>query len=404
MPAANVTVSAVFEVITYTVGGTITTDVPGGAANGANVQLKQGGTAVGSPVITDVNGAYTIPNVPAGTGYTIEVSLSGYATGTVPSFNVTGDVTGKDLTLFKIITYTVDGITFKMAPVPGGLTFPMGTGDSGSATVAGASEIGETEVTYELWYAVRSWAESKVDPYTFYNIPGREGSSAASANTTPGANRQEPVTTMTWFDAVVWLNALTEWVNAKTGSSFEPVYYYDDTYAAAKMVKDSYHGSNFVKENGSYIYASAYVKPGATGFRLPSSEEWELAARWRGNDPTNTVSGYADPYFTQGYFASGATANLSNTAATGEVAWYNVSKTQAVKGKLPNGLGLYDMSGNVAEWCFDWYPSNIGRYRMMRGGNWSDTSSHTLAVYYYGSVFNPDNTSQTTGFRPARTP
>jgi formylglycine-generating enzyme required for sulfatase activity len=88
-------------------------------------------------------------------------------------------------------------------------------------------------------------------------------------------------------------------------------------------VKDSdYSSTNFVTEGG-HTYASAYAKPGATGFRLPSSNEWELAARWRGSDPTNTVSGYTNPYFTKGDSASGATADYNDTAASGDVAWYD---------------------------------------------------------------------------------
>jgi uncharacterized repeat protein (TIGR02543 family) len=136
--------------ITYTVSGTISADNPAGAASGVSVQLKQGGTTVGDPVNTGADGTYTISNVPAGEGYTIEVSLSGYTTGTIPSFNVTtGNVTGKNLTLIKII-YTVSGTISADNPAgaasgvsvqlkQGGTTVgdPVSTGADGTYAISG---------------------------------------------------------------------------------------------------------------------------------------------------------------------------------------------------------------------------------------------------------------------------
>ncbi|MBQ8759966.1 MAG: formylglycine-generating enzyme family protein [Bacteroidales bacterium] len=127
-------------------------------------------------------------------------------------------------------------------------------------------------------------------------------------------------------------------------------------------------------------------------FRLPTEAEWEYAARG-GNK-------------SQGYKYSG-----SNTL--GNVAWYddNSSSTHNVKTKSPNELGIYDMSGNVYEWCQDWYGSyssssqtdptgpSSGSLRVLRGGSWNHYARYCRVSYRDRN--NPDYGYDGYGFRLA---
>jgi formylglycine-generating enzyme required for sulfatase activity len=333
-------------------------------------------------------------------------------------------------------TFTAAGINFTMSHVPGGYTFPTGADDNGdinadgiqdvspTATVTNAYWIAETEVTYELWYVVYDWAVNGTDgatgegQYTF-GLPGREGNDGTDG-AVPTATAQEPVTNINWRDSMVWSNALTEWYNAQNGTSYSCAYYTDAGYTTP--IRTSTDATTIDYPNpGSED--DPYVNASATGFRLLTSDEWELAARWR-DDSTNTVTGYSNPWVTTGNSASGAWTyynDESDTDSNGvvdnrdtndELAVYRdyydggwqstgVTGTAEVKSKASNSLGLYDMSGNVWEWCFDWYPGSEGSYRVPRGGGWYYGSNILQIGYVYDDY--PYTEINYIGFRFSRT-
>lgn len=137
-----------------------------------------------------------------------------------------------------------------------------------------------------------------------------------------------PVETVSWLDAVQFCNQLS------MEEGYEPFYVIDrDAFTAS-------HNSN------------------ARGYRLPSEAEWEFACRAGSHTPR-----YGD---------------------LDDIAWYaenSGGSAQPVGTKRPNGFGLFDLLGNVWEWCDDLYDAEVyGPYRVFRGGGWSDAARGVLAT------------------------
>ena len=180
-------------------------------------------------------------------------------------------------------------------------------------------------------------------------------------------------------DGREWLDIKSQYCKiVKQGSKYMPVSGYDNH----PVIMVSWYGAN--------AYADWTVK------RLPTEAEWEYAARG-GNK-------------SKGYEYSG-TNNVVN------VAWYDYnsgSKTHVVGTRQPNELGLYDMSGNVWEWCADWYDSDYyskspyenpngpasGSSRVLRGGSWGSGAYTPYSTNRYSSL--PHNRRNSIGFRCVR--
>jgi formylglycine-generating enzyme required for sulfatase activity len=259
---------------------------------------------------------------------------------------------------------------------------------SGRTVSLSPFKIAKYETTYELWHEVRQWATSH--GYTFANA-GQEGHDG-TAGAAPANDKLEPVTTINWRDAIVWCNAYSEM------SGKEPVYYTDTGYGTVLRISTNDSGTETAADN-------AVMKPGANGYRLPTEAEWEYAAR--GGGTPSTTGSFADKW-----------AGTDTESELDTYAWYddnafNVGSehadygTHPAGGKTENGAGLYDMSGNVWEWCWDWYAdittstpvtgAASGLYRVGRGGSWNRDAS--LCAVSYRGYSNPDNRLDLLGFR-----
>jgi formylglycine-generating enzyme required for sulfatase activity len=277
-----------------------------------------------------------------------------------------------------------------LVPVPiGGIDFPIGVEDDDIARVESAYYIGETLITNALLDTVGRWAMEEKEVGKYYGFihdhhKRYEADAPVDQYFASGYNSTYDYSAMIGgiFSIPIWCNAFTEWYNEKHGTNLVPVY------------QDSY-GNPIRYINNSYDFIGT-ANPSATGFRLPTTEEWELAARWNENSTVNAVTkriksidfSSQEIRFTRGNSASGARDSVSNFNENDRVAVWenNSSDVTPVKTKEPNMLGLYDMSGNTWEltstWAIFWGWGIPEHKRYQYRGGHATSSQNDIAIGY----------------------
>ncbi len=323
------------------------------------------------------------------------VPLPWQNTRTLQLSNVTADHGGEYFVRIRAGAETRDSDVIKLTvgsnaeelPPPGMSLIPAGSfqmGDSFNDWIVSPIErpvhtvfvsafyMDQHEVTKALWDKVELW--SKERGYAFSN----QGAARAP---------DHPVQTVSWYDVVKWCNARSEM------EGLAPAYYTD---AALTQVYKTEELAPFVKWN--------------VGYRLPTEAEWEKAARGGAN-------GQRFPWVESDTITHDQANYYSNSAFP-----YDISRTRGLHPKYENGdftspigsfqangYGLYDMAGNVWEWCWDWqdwYTSDsqtdprgpaTGTYRVVRGGGWYREAIYSRVAFRGNGA--PDFRGGGSGFR-----
>ena len=184
--------------------------------------------------------------------------------------------------------------------------------------------LANSEVPGALWEEVSSWGLSR-DPSVYYIGLYPDAGTAGIPATNDGT---QPATWISWHDAARWCNAYSE----MTGR--DPVYFTDSTFHTV------YRNLDPVEQYKQIIY----INWSANGYRMPSEAEWEFCARYAKDGGGNVIWTNANAY--------------SGSPVINDVAWYKDNSNNAskpVKSKLANWLGFYDMSGNLMEFCSDYF-------------------------------------------------